>query len=84
MNSNDLNIAIVGATGAAGGTAVKLLLERDHPAEKIRVMASERSAGRKIPYGEVELTVIRATPEAFDGIDSALFAAGGLVSMRRR
>ena len=82
MNSNDLNIAIVGATGAAGGTAVKLLLERDHPAEKIRVMASERSAGRKIPYGEVELTVIRATPEAFDGIDSALFAAGGLVSKR--
>ena len=82
MNSNDLNIAIVGATGAAGGTAVKLLFERDHPAEKIRVMASERSAGRKIPYGEVELSVIRAIPEAFDGIDAALFAAGGLVSKR--
>ena len=82
MNSNDLNIAIVGATGAAGGTAVKLLLERDHPAEKIRVMASERSAGRKIPYGKAELTVIRAIPEAFEGIDEALFAAGGLVSKR--
>ncbi len=82
MNSNDLDIAIVGATGAAGGTAIDLLLERNHPAEKITAMASERSVGRKIPYGEVELTVIRATPEAFDGIDVALFAAGGLVSRR--
>ena len=82
MNSNDLNIAIVGATGAAGGTAIDLLLERNHPAEKITAMASERSAGRKIPYGVAELTVVRAIPEAFDGIDVALFAAGGMVSRR--
>jgi aspartate-semialdehyde dehydrogenase len=82
MNSNDLSIAIVGATGAAGGTAINLLLERNHPAEKITAMASERSAGKKIPYGEAELTVIKAAPEAFDGIDVALFAAGGLVSRR--
>ena len=80
MNSNEINIAVVGATGAAGGTAVKLLLERNHPADKITLMASERSAGRKIPYGDTELTVIAAKPEAFDGIDVALFAAGGLVS----
>ncbi len=82
MNSDDLNIAIVGATGAAGGTAIDLLLERKHPAGKITVMASERSAGRKIPYGDAELTVIKATADAFDGIDVALFAAGGLVSRR--
>ncbi|MEE8046485.1 MAG: aspartate-semialdehyde dehydrogenase [Dehalococcoidia bacterium] len=82
MNSNELNIAIVGATGAAGGTALKLLLERNHPADKITVMASERSAGRKIQYGDVELTVIHAKAEAFDGIDVALFAAGGYVSRR--
>ncbi|MCZ6538220.1 MAG: aspartate-semialdehyde dehydrogenase [Chloroflexi bacterium] len=82
MNSNNLNIAIVGATGAAGGTAIDLLLERNHPAGKITAMASKRSVGRKIPYGETELTVISATPEAFDGIDVALFAAGGLVSRR--
>ena len=82
MNGNDINIAIVGATGAAGGTAIELLLERNHPAEKITAMASERSVGKKIPYGESDLTVIQATPEAFDGIDVALFAAGGLVSRR--
>ncbi len=82
MNSDDLNIAIVGATGAAGGTAIDLLLERKHPAGKITVMASERSTGRKIPYGDAELTVIKATAGAFDGIDVALFAAGGLVSRR--
>lgn len=82
MNSNDLNIAIVGATGAAGGTAIKMLLERNHPAKKIRAMASARSVGRKISYGETELTVIEATPGGFDAIDVALFAAGGAVSKR--
>ncbi|MBT7467416.1 MAG: aspartate-semialdehyde dehydrogenase, partial [Chloroflexi bacterium] len=46
MNSNEINIAIVGATGAAGGTALELLLERNHPMDKIVAMASERSAGK--------------------------------------
>lgn len=82
MNSNEINIAVVGATGAAGGTALELLLERNHPAEKIVPMASSRSAGRKIAYGDVELTIVEAKAEAFDGIDVALFAAGGLVSRR--
>ena len=82
MNSTDLNIAIVGATGAAGGTAIKLLLERNHPAENIRAMASSRSVGRKIPFGETELTVVEATPNGFDGIDVALLAAGSAVSKR--
>ncbi|MDA1278703.1 MAG: aspartate-semialdehyde dehydrogenase [Chloroflexi bacterium] len=82
MNSNDLNIAIVGATGAAGGTALGILAERGHPASKITAMASERSAGRKIQYGDSELTVVQADHSAFDGVDVALFAAGGLVSRR--
>ncbi len=82
MNSNEINIAVVGATGAAGGTALELLLERNHPAGKIVPMASSRSAGRKITYGDTELTIVEATADAFDGIDVALFAAGGLVSRR--
>ncbi len=82
MNSNEINIAIVGATGAAGGTALDLLLERNHPAEKIIAMASARSVGTKIAYGDAELTVVEAKVDAFHGIDVALFAAGGLVSRR--
>ena len=82
MNSNEINIAIVGATGAAGGTALELLLERNHPTDKIVAMASERSAGKKIQYGDTELTVVHATVDAFEGIDVALFAAGGYVSRR--
>ena len=65
MNSNEINIAVVGATGAAGGTALELLLERNHPADKIVAMASERSAGKKIQYGDAELTIIHATVDAF-------------------
>ena len=82
MDSNETNIAVVGATGAAGGTALEILLERNHPADKITLMASERSAGKKIRYGDAELTVIHATEDAFEGIDVALFAAGGYVSRR--
>lgn len=80
MNANDLNVAIVGATGAAGGTALKILLERNHPPDRITAMASARSAGTKLPYGDAELTIIEATEDAFEGIDVALFAAGGSVS----
>ena len=82
MNSNELHIAVVGATGAAGGTALELLLERNHPAKNITAMASEKSAGRKIQYGDFELTIVHARSEAFEGIDVALFAAGGYVSRR--
>jgi aspartate-semialdehyde dehydrogenase len=82
MNSNELHIAVVGATGAAGGTALELLLQRNHPAKNITAMASEKSAGRKIQYGNSELTIVHARSEAFQGIDVALFAAGGYVSRR--
>ena len=82
MNSNEINIAVVGATGAAGGAALELLLERNHPADKIVAMASERSAGKKIQYGDAELTIFHATVDAFEGVDVALFAAGGYVSRR--
>ncbi len=82
MNSRDLNIAIVGATGAAGGTALQLLLERDHPADKITLMASSRSAGREIQYGDDHIVISEAAPDSFHGIDVAILAAGGLVSRR--
>lgn len=80
MNSSDLTIAIVGATGAVGRIALDLLADRNHPAEKIVAMASSRSAGKKLPYSGTELTVIEATPDSFDGVDVAFISASSEVS----
>ena len=71
-------IAVVGATGAVGQQMRRLLAERDFPIEGDPVfLASERSAGTRLPFkdGGVEVQAISA--EAFDGIDIALFSAGG-------
>jgi aspartate-semialdehyde dehydrogenase len=80
MNSSDLTIAIVGATGAVGRIALDLLEERNHPASKIVAMASIRSVGKFLPYADVELPVIEATPDSFDGVDVAFISASSEVS----
>lgn len=80
MNSSDLTIAIVGATGAVGRIALDLLAERNHPAEKIVAMASARSAGKKVRYADTDLTVIEATPDTFDRVDVAFISASSEVS----
>lgn len=70
-------VAVVGATGAVGRTMVSLLGERSFPAEDLRLMASARSAGNNLEtwLGEVEVEdLARADP---DGVDFALFSAGG-------
>ena len=71
-------VAIVGATGAVGEEMRRQLDRRAFPLEGDPVfLASERSAGKRLPWqgGEVEVRAI--TPEAFDGVDIALFSAGG-------
>jgi aspartate-semialdehyde dehydrogenase len=71
-------VAVVGATGAVGQQMRRLLAERDFPIDGDPVfLASERSAGTRLPFrdGEVEVQAISA--DAFDGIDIALFSAGG-------
>jgi aspartate-semialdehyde dehydrogenase len=71
-------VAVVGATGAVGQQMRRLLAARDFPIDGDPVfLASERSAGTRLPFrdGEVEVQAISA--EAFDGIDIALFSAGG-------
>jgi len=76
--SPTLRVAVVGATGAVGRTMVAVLLERRFPMARLRLLASERSAGTTVPVpGWGEITVERATPEAFEGTDIALFSAGG-------
>lgn len=83
-------VAVAGATGAVGNEFLKVLHDLDFPASEVRALASARSAGKKLPFegcGLVpagELTVQEMTPEAFEGVDIALFSAGAGVSKQFR
>jgi aspartate-semialdehyde dehydrogenase len=72
-----LTVAVVGATGVVGRMMARVLLERELPIREVRFLASARSAGTTLPFGDRQVEVEEATPEAFDGIDIALFSAGG-------
>jgi len=73
----DLHVAIVGATGAVGVEMLKTLEKRNFPAAKITPLASARSAGKTLPFRGKGLTVQELTRESFEGVDIALFSAGG-------
>jgi len=75
-----MRVAVVGATGAVGSTILGVMRERAFPAEEVVPFASERSAGRTIPYGEDELTVVALAPDSIGGFDLALCSAGSRVS----
>lgn len=76
------NVAVVGATGAVGEKLLKLLDERNFPIGELRLLSSARSAGKKIPFKGQEITVQEAKENSFEGIDIALFSAGGSVSKK--
>ena len=67
------NLALVGATGAVGTVMVGIINSRENIWGEIRLIASPRSAGKKITVHGEELTVVALSPEAFDGIDIAMF-----------
>ena len=69
-------VAVAGATGAVGREMLKVLQERDFPAAEVRALASARSAGSTLPFGEGELTVQEMTPTSFEGVDLVLGATG--------
>ncbi|MFJ5622061.1 aspartate-semialdehyde dehydrogenase [Peribacillus loiseleuriae] len=75
-----LNIAVVGATGAVGQQMIKTLESRELPIKKITFLSSARSAGKKLLFKGKEVEVQEAKPESFEGIDIALFSAGGSIS----
>jgi aspartate-semialdehyde dehydrogenase len=75
-----LTVAVVGATGVVGRTMVQVLAEREFPIGELRLLASGRSAGRTISAAGRTIEVGKAVPEAFEGVDIALFSAGGDVS----
>lgn len=72
------NVAILGATGAVGQGFIRLIEERKFPFAQLKLLASARSAGKKITVCGSEYTVEEAKPESFEGIDIALFAGGSI------
>ncbi len=86
----DLTIAVVGATGAVGAEFLRIVEQRYAPASqeapdknrmpRLRLMASKRSAGKRITVGGNELVVEEATPDSFEGVDVAFISASSAVS----
>lgn len=71
------NLAIAGVTGAVGQEFLDILEQRDFPFDSLKMLASSRSAGKKIEFMKKEYIVEELTKNSFDGIDIALFSAGG-------
>jgi aspartate-semialdehyde dehydrogenase len=74
--ASGLTVAVVGVTGAVGQTTLKLLDERKFPVKALRVFASERSVGKTVTFKGETLRIGKLGPEAFKGVDIALFSAG--------
>jgi len=75
-----LDVAVVGATGAVGLEMIKTLERRNFPVRKLTLLASGRSAGRKLKFRGEELAVQELTRKSLDGIEIALFSAGSGIS----
>ena len=73
---NPPNIAILGATGAVGQEFIRLFKERNFPFSSLKLLASAKSAGKKLQVCGKDYVVEEATPESFESIDIALFAGG--------
>ena len=78
--SKGFHVAVVGATGAVGQQMIKTLENRKFPISQLTLLSSARSAGTKLDVNGVEYTIQEAKPESFEGVDIALFSAGGSVS----
>ena len=78
--TKQLTVAVVGATGAVGSKMMEQLIKRKFPIGHIKFLASARSAGKSIEFNGRTYTIEEATPEAFEGVNVALFSAGGSVS----
>jgi len=75
-----VNVAIVGATGAVGQELLNILAERKFPIKNLSLLASARSAGKKIEFAGKSYTVAELNKDAFKGVNIAFFCAGGSIS----
>ena len=76
----EISIAVVGATGAVGKELLKILEQRQFPAKQIKVLASSRSAGKRLQVMGQELVVEETTPNSFKGIDVAFISVNTRLS----
>lgn len=76
------SVAIVGVTGAVGQEFLSVLSDRDFPYRSLKLLASKRSAGKGVAFEGKHYTVEELTEESFDGVDIALFSAGGSISKK--
>src|SRR3954463_6206562 len=74
------HVAVVGATGAVGIEMLKTLEKRNFPVGKLTLLASARSTGKRLSFRGTENQVHELTKDAFNGVDIALFSAGGSIS----
>ena len=74
------NVGILGATGAVGREMLKVLEERNFPVDELRLLASERSVGKKVTFRGKEIEIKLACHEAFGGLDIVLGAASNAVA----
>ncbi len=80
MEKTKYNVAVVGATGVVGQEMIRILEERNFPIDKIKLLASERSAGQLVGYKGKPEKVHLLSEETFEGIDIGLFSPGASVS----
>jgi aspartate-semialdehyde dehydrogenase len=74
------NVALVGAAGVVGQEFISVLLERRFPVASLKLLATARSAGKRMLVGEEELVVEETTPNSFKGADIAFISASGAAS----
>jgi aspartate-semialdehyde dehydrogenase len=78
--TKSVGVAILGATGAVGTELLTLLEERNFPLSELKLLSSQRSAGKTLSFKGKNLTVEAVTPESFKNIDIVLASAGGSTS----
>ncbi|MDQ2994859.1 MAG: aspartate-semialdehyde dehydrogenase [Pseudomonadota bacterium] len=80
MSEKTVNVAVLGASGAVGETIIEILAERQFPVEKLFLLASERSAGKRINFNDSYVRIEDVANFDWKDVDIALFSAGGSVS----
>ena len=80
MKKIGLDVAVIGATGAVGEVFMRVAFERNFPIRNLRLLASSRSAGKQVKYGNEVLTVLETNEEALEGVDLVFCSASSEVS----